>query len=230
MTNPWIPVAPLDTEAFASVRRRAIFDCHKWDPQIGDVCSIAAHPLIITRNAWRDVCALAEQLAAETLASPVIDVAPITRALGSGVERLAALTLSREAPPAFLLDSRRDGVGVQVEPGSYDNRWVVLPQDFPSGALLQSRGITNAVLLRRNGLSVPADLAHVLRRWQDVGIRINVTDITTGRTATDVTVPKPSRFKLAWYAAVALLGLHRSNVGGFGSVIPHEAGRRGFYG
>jgi hypothetical protein len=162
--------------------------------------------------------------------SPVIDVAPITRALGSGVERLAAMTLSPEAPPAFLLDSRRDGVGAQVEPGSYDNRWVVLPQDFPSGAFLQSRGVTNATLMRRNGLSVPVDLAHVLRRWQDVGIRINVTDVTTGRTATDVTVPMPSRFKLAWYAAVALLGLHRSNVGGFGSVIPHETGRRGFYG
>ena len=162
--------------------------------------------------------------------SPVIDVAPITRALGGGVARLAAMTLSREAPPAFLIDSRRDGVGAQVEPGSYDNRWVVLPQDFPSGALLQSRGITSAMLMRRNGLSVPADLAHVLRRWQEVGIRVNVADVATGRTATDVTVPKPSRFKLAWYAAVALLGLHRSNVGGFGSVIPHETGRRGFYG
>lgn len=69
MTNPWIAVAPLDAEMFAAVRRRAIFDCHKWDPQIGDVCTIAPHPLIITRHAWREVCAIAEQLAVETLAA-----------------------------------------------------------------------------------------------------------------------------------------------------------------
>jgi hypothetical protein len=69
MTNPWIPVVPLDGEAFASVRRRAIFDCHKWDPQIGDVCAIAPHPLIIKRDAWHEVCAIAEHLAVETLAA-----------------------------------------------------------------------------------------------------------------------------------------------------------------
>jgi hypothetical protein len=79
-------------------------------------------------------------------------------------------------------------------------------------------------------LSPDRDLAHVLLRWQEVGIHIKVADVGADRTATDVTVPKPSRFKLAWYAAVALLGLRRSNVGGFGSVIPHETGRRGFYG
>ena len=69
MSNPWIPVTPLDAEAFASVRRRAIFDCHKWDPQIGDVCTIATHPLIITRDAWCEVCGIAEHLATETLAA-----------------------------------------------------------------------------------------------------------------------------------------------------------------
>jgi hypothetical protein len=45
-----------------------------------------------------------------------------------------------------------------------------------------------------------------------------------------VTVPKPSSFKLAWYAAIALLGLRRSNVGGFGSMVPENTSRSGFYG
>jgi hypothetical protein len=67
--SPWISADPLSDEAFAHVRRRAIFDCHKWDPQGGDVCAIARHPLIVRREAWQDVVTLAEALAAETLAA-----------------------------------------------------------------------------------------------------------------------------------------------------------------
>lgn len=151
--------------------------------------------------------------------SPVIDVSPITIALGSAVERLARTAIARDAPPAFLLDSRRSGAGALLNSGAYDNRWVALPQDFPSGALLASHGFRTAMLLQHDTMSIPPDLAHVLRRWQDSGLRVRVVDVTSGR-AEDVTVPKPSRFKLAWYVAAALIGLRRSNVGGFGSVIP----------
>lgn len=42
VTSPWVPAEPLDDAAFASVRRRAIFDCHKWDPQVDDVCTIGS--------------------------------------------------------------------------------------------------------------------------------------------------------------------------------------------
>ena len=52
MTLPWIPVEPLAGDVFAQIRRRAIFDCCKWDPQVGDACSIARHPLVLTRAAW----------------------------------------------------------------------------------------------------------------------------------------------------------------------------------
>ncbi len=68
MNSPWLPVAPLGDAEFAVVRRRAIFDCDKWDPQVGDACVIARHPLVIRRAAWEDVRALAEALAAETAA------------------------------------------------------------------------------------------------------------------------------------------------------------------
>jgi len=51
------------------LRRRAIFDCHKWDPQVGDANVIARYPLIIRRDAWNDVVPLAEALARETLAA-----------------------------------------------------------------------------------------------------------------------------------------------------------------
>ena len=55
-------------------------------------------------------------------------------------------------------------------------------------------------------------------------------DLTSGQTAEDATVPTPSRFKVAWYAAAAFFGLRRSNVGGFGSTIPEHTTRTGFYG
>jgi hypothetical protein len=161
--------------------------------------------------------------------SPVIDVDAISRALIAGAARLKDLPITAMAPPAFLLDSQRLKSGGLV-PGKYDNRWVALPQDFPSGALLASRGLQSALLLRRDGLSIPADLAHVLARWVEHGIRVRVFDIGTGQTAENVTVPKPSRFKLAWYAAIALLGLRRSNIGGFGATIPEQTARSGGYG
>jgi hypothetical protein len=69
MTAPWIPVEPLDQSTFAWVRRRAIFDCYKWDPQVGDTCAIARYPLVISREAWNDVTRLAQALAEETLAA-----------------------------------------------------------------------------------------------------------------------------------------------------------------
>lgn len=161
--------------------------------------------------------------------SPVIDVDAIARALLGGAARLAARPMSALAPPAFLLDSRRLGPG-SVAPGRYDNRWVALPQDFPSGAFLASRGIRSAVLIRRDGVGVPPDLAHVLARWAEHGLVLRVVDAGTGQVADAVTVPRPSRFRLAWYAATALLGLRRSNVGGFGATVPEQTGRSGFYG
>lgn len=69
MTTPWVSVEPLNAAQFAELRRRAIFDCCKWDPQVGDACAIARSPLVVTRSAWEDVVQIAEALAAETLAA-----------------------------------------------------------------------------------------------------------------------------------------------------------------
>lgn len=68
MTTPWLEVEPIAEADFAGVRRRAIFDCHKWDPQVGDACVIARYPLVIRQKDWQDVIGLASALARETLA------------------------------------------------------------------------------------------------------------------------------------------------------------------
>jgi glutathionylspermidine synthase len=67
--GPWIPATPLDDRSHAIVRRRAIFDADKWDPQVGDTATIARYPLLIAREAWAEVSALAEALAGETAAA-----------------------------------------------------------------------------------------------------------------------------------------------------------------
>ena len=69
MKEPWLPVERLSDNAFARIRRRAIFDCCKWDPQVEDTSTIARFPIVLTRTAWRELRTLAEALARETLAA-----------------------------------------------------------------------------------------------------------------------------------------------------------------
>jgi len=54
---------------FAALRRRAIFECGKWDPQYGDQGVLADFALVLEAAAWRELAALAERLARETLAA-----------------------------------------------------------------------------------------------------------------------------------------------------------------
>ncbi len=61
--------ASIDPGTFAAIRRRAVLEGCKWDPQVGDVNSLADFPLIISRVEWTELASLAESLAAETLSA-----------------------------------------------------------------------------------------------------------------------------------------------------------------
>ena len=67
MKLPWQIVEPLESRQFSEVRRTAIFECCKWDPQIQDVCTLSAMPLVLTSEAWEDLVGLSEKLARETV-------------------------------------------------------------------------------------------------------------------------------------------------------------------
>ena len=158
--------------------------------------------------------------------SPVIEIAPLVLELGRGARLLQTISLAANAPPAFLLDANRMQPAVPVSPGKFDNRWVVFPQDFPSATLLRSRGV-NDVLVVQNGERPQEDLAHVLLRWQQGGLRI-LAATPADAAPRPITVTRPSWFRLAWYRALTAARLRRNNAGGFGAVIPIATG--GHYG
>jgi hypothetical protein len=162
--------------------------------------------------------------------SAVVAVKDLVAALGAGSLRLKEMAIQRDAPPAFLLDSDRKGLFTNPPEGSYDNRWVVLPQDLPSATFLRSHGILEVVLVQSDRLVPATDLSHVLLRWQKGGLRLRAIDLDGGRTEANLQVSEPSLFRYAWYGAVALMGLRRSNVGGFGSPVPEQSSGSGFYG
>ncbi len=54
---------------FAAVRRRLLIDHGKWDPQVGDVATVAPFPLLLRRSHWARLARWAEALAAETAAA-----------------------------------------------------------------------------------------------------------------------------------------------------------------
>lgn len=152
----------------------------------------------------------------------VIDVDAIAGALRLGADAMRDMRIAPDAPPAFLLDSNRMRPSRVLAPGKFDNRWIVMPQDFPSATALLSRGISEVVVIVAGDNPVRGDLAHVLLRWQRAGLAILGVDPTGSKPPREVRIEPPSLFRRAWYRLIALAGLRRSNVGGFGAQIPEE--------
>ena len=63
-TTPALP-----PDAFAALRRRLIFDYHKWDPQVGDTAVVGDFALVLPAPVYAELAALSESLATETLAA-----------------------------------------------------------------------------------------------------------------------------------------------------------------
>jgi hypothetical protein len=155
-----------------------------------------------------------------TAVSMAIDMSELVRMLSVLPPQFAVVATARSGTPAFLLDQRRLKGGIKPLPGTYDNRWMVFPQDFPSANFLKMRGITQCIVLQESNSQPQDDLAHVLLRYQEDGIRIFVQDTTSSYGPTSIKVYRPSRFRWAAYRALALMGLRRNSAGGFGAIVP----------
>jgi hypothetical protein len=150
----------------------------------------------------------------------VIEQGSVQRALHDGAADLRALNLPADAPPAFLLDDRRQGPGGTVRPGAFDNRWRVYPEDFPSEDVLLARGLSRVVLVQWGRRQPRDDLALVLWDWQEAGMRVAVKDVADGPPLRPFVVSRPPWPRRLWQRLLAALGWRRSPRGGFGYVIP----------
>ena len=144
----------------------------------------------------------------------VIKVADMVACLFQGAEHLQSVVLRSDARPAFLLDSRRmEGLG--ADPGKFDNRWMLFPQDMPSAAFVKNEGI-DRVLVRTKTLL--ADLEHVLLQYQKQGIAVYLC-------ADDEKVREEKISRTGWpvgwfYRAKVLFRFRRNAAGGFGATVP----------
>ncbi|HLX70277.1 MAG TPA: glutathionylspermidine synthase family protein [Verrucomicrobiae bacterium] len=55
----------VDAAAFSEIRRRAVLEGCKWDPQVGDVSTLARFPLVMKASVWKRLAFQVEQLASE---------------------------------------------------------------------------------------------------------------------------------------------------------------------
>lgn len=160
--------------------------------------------------------------------SAIVNVSHIIGALHNEARRLAELSIARNAPPVFLLDSNRSAGGATVSPGRFDNRWAVFPQDFPSASFLLASGVRAVVLAQRFAGEPQRDLAHVLLRWQEAGLGILTADVQSTVPPDPIRVSRPGQFRMLWYRALVLAGLRRNSAGGFGGVVPEPSQSSGF--
>jgi hypothetical protein len=163
----------------------------------------------------------------------IVPVYPILKKLRDSADELQGFAIPTDAPPIFLLDAKRLEPGTPPQPGKFDNRWAVFPQDFPSANFLLSRGVRRVVVLQEERLqgTPRTDLAHVLLRWQEGGVEIYDQDPDGNMSPRPIQVAKPSAFRSLFYRTLTLAGLRRSSAGGFGSTIPvpsQSSGRSGF--
>jgi hypothetical protein len=61
--------AALDREAWSEIRRRAVLDGCKWDPQVGDIDTLSPFPLVMKASVWNQLANYAEQLTAEAISA-----------------------------------------------------------------------------------------------------------------------------------------------------------------
>jgi hypothetical protein len=158
----------------------------------------------------------------------VVPADQVQAAMVAGAKELLEMKIDGGSPPVFLLDAHRLKGGGSAKPGQFDNRWMTFPQDFPSGALLKSRDIDSAVLLQEDE-SISEDLAHVLLRWKEAGLRIMLQSTGGNSEARPLSVLRPPSYRALWHRMLAALGLRRNSAGGFGSVIPQPAPEGGGY-
>src|SRR5689334_13703862 len=59
----------VDGEAWTQIRRSAVLDGCKWDPQVGDIDTLSPFPLVLKASVWNRLARYAEQLTEEAISA-----------------------------------------------------------------------------------------------------------------------------------------------------------------
>jgi len=145
----------------------------------------------------------------------LVDVNDLGKALKEGAKILDTLSIPPNAPPVFMLDSRR--MSCSRVPEVFDNRWSIFPQDMPSASFLNKHGIEKVIVRAAN--NIEDDLERVLLEYQKSKIMLySLLDKTD--SPKKITARKRSPVERATYRLSVTMGLKRNSTGGFGGVIP----------
>jgi hypothetical protein len=157
------------------------------------------------------------------LSIEAVNVLPILDALHGAAPQLSGIPVPPDAPPAFLLDANRLGGGTGPTDDMFDNRSVCFTTDFPSANFLLSKGIRRVLLVQRDRLEPHDDLAQVLRRWQDGGLRLERARIPAPTVRVPFQIARPRWYGAMFQRALAALGFRRAPAGGFGAWMPESS-------
>jgi hypothetical protein len=144
----------------------------------------------------------------EAARSALVDMTYVSRELCFAASELSSLSIQNEAAPVFVIDANRMSGKFSLDQ-RFDNRWIVYPQDFPSGAKLREHGITRIVTIQHTEM-IADDLNDVLMEWQNAGLEI-ATRRDDERAAEVRRHVKPTPWLLLlWRKFVRLLGFKTS--------------------
>jgi len=104
-------------------------------------------------------------------AMALVDNHSIESALILGALEYQKLTIAKNAPPVFLLDSNRTH-RFKMDVSVFDNSWAIYEQDMPSAEYFISNDI-NKIIVR--GETIQKDLTRILYKFQIKGIEVLFT-------------------------------------------------------
>lgn len=171
---------PLKPATFAAVRRRAVFECCKWDVQFEDVSTLAPFPLLLRGSTWRELSHLAEQLARETLAAEAeLAVRPELHA-ALALPRVTRTTLTRAAEEGASAGIARL---IRFDFHLTSDGWRISEAntDVPGG-LNEASGFAELMTAQYPGTALPGDAAgayaHAIMAASPAGARIALVHAT----------------------------------------------------
>jgi glutathionylspermidine synthase len=213
-TLPWHAVEPLPSREFARLRRRAIFDCCKWDPQVEDVSTIADVPIVLTARAWSELSALAESLARETVAAenelralPTLhEKLALPRALVKAIRGGAKRTRPTSGPRLIRFDFHHTTDGWRISEANTDvpgglNEASGLPRlmapHYPGTVTCgDAAGAYSAAVMGRLGTGAHIALAHATAYADDRQVMTYLARCLTGLGArTSLVSPSHLRWR-----------------------------------